>query len=289
MPRNRPGPSREVSESASGRRTSIQKLRVSAIAARQAGRIRYDQLKALGVGNATIRRWIVDGYLHPVLPRAYAVGHPARSVEADLAAAVLYAGRGAMLSHGTALWWRGLLKYPPAQIHVSTRRQVRSIGRIAVHSERTIERAWHNGLPVTPPSRAILDFAAAGQIHLLRLVLANADYHDVLDIDQLQRMMGQGRKGTATLRHALAIHLPQLAHTRSDGEVDLVIFCETWDIPIPEVNVSLHGFLLDALWREQKLVGRGRRRCPTTSPPRPRALSAAAARPSCAAARRATR
>ena len=35
------------------------------------------------------------------------------SVEADLTAAVLYAGPGAMLSHSTALWWRGLIDRQP--------------------------------------------------------------------------------------------------------------------------------------------------------------------------------
>jgi hypothetical protein len=71
---------------------------VAAVAGRQRGRIRYDQLKALRIGDATIRRWIDAGYLHPELPRVYAVGHRGRSAEADLAAALLYAGRGAMLS-----------------------------------------------------------------------------------------------------------------------------------------------------------------------------------------------
>jgi len=42
-------------------------------------------------------------YLHPELLRVYAVGHRAPSVEADVTAAVLYAGPGAMLSHAAAL------------------------------------------------------------------------------------------------------------------------------------------------------------------------------------------
>jgi predicted transcriptional regulator of viral defense system len=255
MPFDRSRPSSaEVSQSASASRTSITKLRVAARAGRQCGRVRYDQLKLLGVGNATISRWIASAYLHPELPGVYAVGHAARSIESDLAAALLYAGHGAMLSHGTAVWWFGLLKYPPAQIHVSTPRRVRSIGSVVVHSERNIERTWHSGIPVTPPCRAILDFAATGQDNLLRLVLANADYHGLLDVGQLHRMMGQGRKGTAALREALAIHLPQLAHTRSDGEVDLLSFFQSQNIPIPEINVYLYGFLCDAVWHEQKLV-----------------------------------
>jgi hypothetical protein len=230
------------------------KLRVSAVSGRQFGRVRYNQLRSAGVSARTIGRWRDDGYLHPELPRVYAVGHPGRSVESDLAAAVLYAGPGAMLSHGTGIWLLDLLRYPPPEIHVSTPRRVRSIGNIVVHDRRQRERVWRNGLPVTTPSQAILDFAATGPQDLLRLVLANADYHDALDVRELQKMTGRGIDGTAALNEALRIHLPQLAYTRSDNEILLVTFCETQHVPIPEINVYLYGFLLDALWRTQRLV-----------------------------------
>jgi hypothetical protein len=183
--------------------------------------------RALGVGEGTVRRWRDAGYLYPELPRVYAVGHPGRSVESDLAAAVLYAGPGAMLSHGTAVWWLDLLKYPPRDIIISTPRRVQSLDGIVVHSRRRLERDWRKGLPVTPPSRAILDFAATGRRDLLRLVLANADHEDVLDVAGLQRMMGMGVDGTVALRAALEIHLPELAHTRSGNEILLLTFCET--------------------------------------------------------------
>jgi hypothetical protein len=233
---------------------SSAKAQVAAAAARQFGRVRYDQLRAAGASTRTIGRWRADDYVHWVLPRVYAVGHAGRSAEADLSAAVLYAGPGAMLSHGTAIWWLGLLKYPPAQIHVSSPRRVQSRDDIVVHRERRLERDWHRGLPVTTLSRTILDYAATGPFDRLRLVLANADYHDLLDPDALQRLMGRGIAGSAALRQALAIHLPQLAGTRSDGEILLVSVCERFDVPIPETNVLLGGWLVDAVWPEQRIV-----------------------------------
>jgi hypothetical protein len=66
--------------------------------------------------------------------------------------------------------------------------------------------------------------------------------------------MGRGIAGTFALTEALRHHLPQLAHTRSDGEVDLLLFCERHGIPIPETNVYLRGHLVDAVWRQQRLV-----------------------------------
>ena len=92
------------------------KVRVGKLARRRAGRVAWYQLAALGVDKKAINRWVRDGYLHRKLPGVYAVGHDAPSVEADLAGAVLYAGPGAMLSHGTAAWWWGLIDRPPTMI-----------------------------------------------------------------------------------------------------------------------------------------------------------------------------
>ena len=61
-------------------------------------------------------------------------------------------------------------------------------------------------------------------------------------------MIGCGVHGSAALRAALRIHLPQLAHTRSELEILLLTFCETQGIPIPQVNVYVEGWLVDAHW-----------------------------------------
>jgi hypothetical protein len=230
------------------------KLRLAEVAARQFGRVRYDQVRATGVGKATVNRWREDGYLHPELPRVYAVGHPGRTPESDLAAAVLYAGPGAMLCAATAVWWYELLKYPPSQIFVATPRRVRDHGKIVVRRERSVPRTRHRGLPVTSPSQAILDFAAAGAGKLLRLVLANADYLGLLDLQALQALRGRGIAGSTALRDAIAIHLPELARARSDLEILLLEFCERHRIPIPQMNVHVHGWLVDAHWPDARLI-----------------------------------
>jgi very-short-patch-repair endonuclease len=235
-------------------RKSDAKVRLAALAGRQRGRVRYDQLRTLGIGHATIKRWRDSGYLHPELPRVYAVGHAAKSTESDLSAALLYAGPGAELSHGTAIWWLDLLKYPPPQIHLSTPRRVRSLDGIVVHRERHLDRVIHKGFPVTTHSQAILDFAATGPPDLLRLVLANADYDDLLDIEELQSMMGRGVDGTVALRGALEIHLPELARTRSDLEKLLLHLCQTQQLPIPHINKYIGPHLVDAYWPKHMLV-----------------------------------
>jgi predicted transcriptional regulator of viral defense system len=114
------------------------KARVARIADRQWGRVSWAQLLAVGLDEKTVWRWAQAGYLDWILPRVCAVGHQAPSTEADLAAALLYAGPGAMLSHATAVWWWGLIDEQPKTISVSTPRRCKSLE--GVKGPRSAER-----------------------------------------------------------------------------------------------------------------------------------------------------
>lgn len=229
-------------------------VRLGEIAARQWGRVSWAQITALGVDDAVIPRWRRQGYLHRRLPGVYAVGHRAPSLEADLAAALLYAGPGAMLSHGTAAWWLGLIDAPPSTIHVSTPRRCRSLPGIRLHQRRRCERSWDKGMPVTSVAQTLLDYASDASLNLVRKALANAEYHGLLDLDELQTAAGRGRPGSAKLRTALARHQPRLAHTRSPVEVTFLELCESRGLPLPEVNVRVAGWTVDFLWRQEGVV-----------------------------------
>jgi hypothetical protein len=229
--------------------------KVRALADRQAGRVAWWQFTALGIDKCVISRWADGGFLHVVHPRVYAVGHRAPSVEADLWAAVLYAGPGAMLSHATALWWHGLIDKQPWPLQVSTPRRCRSRRGIKVYGRRAHERILHRGLPTTTVEQALLDFAAVAPLERVRYVLANADYHKLLNIPALQVIAGNGRKGSTKLRHALERHEPKLARTRSPLERLFLPLCERYGVPLPDdVNVRIAGVLVDAVWWKQRLV-----------------------------------
>jgi hypothetical protein len=58
--------------------------KVARVAGRQRGLVTWAQLAQLGFDRKTVSDRVRGGYLHPVLPRVYAVGHRAASVEADL-------------------------------------------------------------------------------------------------------------------------------------------------------------------------------------------------------------
>jgi len=232
---------------------------VATIADRQWGRVHWRQLRGCGISETRISRWVADGYLHRIYPRVYAVGHTSMSVEADLAAALLYAGPGAMLSHGTAVWWWELSDRQPKTIDVSTPRECRSPTvpghrPVRVHARRTLHRVWHHGLPVTAVAQTLLDFASVSPFRRLRHALANADYRRLLDVDALRGAAGRGRPGSDALRRALDEHLPELGFTRSEFERRMLELCESAGLPVPEVNAVIGGMEVDALWRDQRVI-----------------------------------
>ena len=230
------------------------KVRVARLAESQFGRITWAQLQAIGVDRAAISKWCRSGYLHRQLPHVYAVGHRARTVESDLAAAVLYAGPGAMLSHATAAWWLGLIEDRPRQIHVTTPRRCRSLTAVRVHDRRPSARITHLRLPTTTIPLTLLDLAATAPLRTIRRALANADYQKQLDVRAIEQVLARGRHGAAMLHAALEEHQPRLARTKSRLERLLIELCEREGIPVPEINTKVAGWETDALWPAAKLA-----------------------------------
>lgn len=228
--------------------------RVRAVAERQAGRVSYRQLRAIGVGRGAIEVWIERERVVKDLPKVYALGHRAASREGDLWAAVLYAGPGAVLSHATGAHWRGLIEYPPSAIEVSTPRKINSLPGIRVYGRRPVERWLHKGLPVTSIPQTVLDLAAVADFKLVRKALARLDYRRELDVHALKAACGAGKPGSKALRRALAIHQPRLALTNGPLEYDFFEWCEEWEVPLPLVNERVHGILVDAYWPAHGVV-----------------------------------
>jgi hypothetical protein len=56
------------------------------------------------------------------------------------------------------------------------------------------------------------------------------------------------------LRSALASHRPELARTLSVLEERFQFLCEAQGIPPPEVNAKVHGLMVDALWRDHRVI-----------------------------------
>ena len=230
------------------------KDRLAAVAETQFGRIAWAQLQEIGVSRGTVGAWSKTGYLHLELPHVYAVGSKARTTESDLAAALLYAAPGAALSHATAAWWLGLIDDKPRRIQVTTPRRCRSLKSVRVYDRRKRARFMHKGLPVTSIPEIMLDLAATSPLYTLRRALASAEYHKLLDLQEIDRVLTHGSRGAKRLRQALKRHQPKLAETKSRLERRMIAICEQCDIALPDFNAMVDGWQVDALWRTAKLA-----------------------------------
>lgn len=230
------------------------KERVARRADRQFGRTTWAQLQEMGISGSTVAVWLKDGYLHRELPHVYAVGSRARTTESTLAAALLYAGPSAALSHATAAWWLRLIDKQPRTLQVTTPRKCRSLKGIRVYDRRRRPRIMHNRLPTTTVAQILLDVAATEPLLTVRRALANAEYRDVLNLQEIDALLNHGCPGAAKLRQALERHQPRLAETKSRLERRLIGICEDYDLPLPEINTKVNGWQVDALWRDAKLA-----------------------------------
>jgi predicted transcriptional regulator of viral defense system len=136
-------------------------------------------------------------YLHRLHPGVYAVGHAALSTEARLAAALLYAGPGAMLSHATAAWWLGFARAPADTISITTARRCQSRPGVSVYGRRELQPIWHRQLRVTPVAHVLVDLADSAEPEQLKRALAEAEYQGWLDFESLKPWLRRGRPGSA--------------------------------------------------------------------------------------------
>src|SRR6478609_8820350 len=132
--------------------------RVAQVAARQWGVMDLDDLRGCGLSQQTVAARVRAGRLFPRFRGVFSL-LPTVALEGAFLAAVKAGGAGAVLSHYAAAVLWGLLKWdfrdpevtaPTPRIHPGIR----------THRSANVERAFHRGIPVTPPLRTLIDLAA---------------------------------------------------------------------------------------------------------------------------------
>lgn len=229
--------------------------RLSWIAGRQHGRVSRRQLLDAGVDHRQIDRWVATRRLLPVHRGVYAVGHRAPSALGDYMAAVLAAGRGAVLSHRSAAWVLGLTAgtSPPPEVTVPTTAD-RGRPGIVIHRVKrlhALDRALLGRLPITPVPRILVDLApAAGEEELIRLCHQAWVRHRVSAPEVEACATRSARKpGLAKLRSALGADV-----TLSELESAFVALLARNGLPLPRTNIDHHGDKVDCHWPERGLT-----------------------------------
>ncbi len=152
------------------------------------------------------------------------------------------------------MWWWGLIELEPARIELSSCSRKRSLPDVAIHHPRHLDPTTHRRFPITTVPQTFVDFAAGAALNAVRNALAKAEYLNLLDVQAVEAVLERGRPGSRKLRQALKRHQPRLADTRSRTERVFIALCEQAGVPIPDVNVRLHGWRADFLWRSHGLV-----------------------------------
>lgn len=237
-------------------------------AAQQLGLITIRQLSVLGASRQQIRTMVASGVLIRLSPSVYR--HVAMPVSYDqrLLAAAWSAGPSGVVSHlAAASAWRFDGVQPGAvEVSVPLPRNPRSVtGR--VHRVRDLEEAdvtTLGRLPLTTPSRTLLDCASRLQLPQLEEALDGACRRGQIYLPHLAERVGalrrKGRRGITRLDQLL-----QQASERPRGEESwlesaFIRLLRDGGLPVPrlQVTVTVDGGLerhrLDGTYDEHQLV-----------------------------------
>jgi very-short-patch-repair endonuclease len=210
---------------------------IFAIARRQHAIITFERLLACGLSQRAISHRLARGELHRIHRGIYTLVHPDLLSEAGTwLAAVKACGHGAALSHqSAAALWSLLPDYNgPPHVTVPKLGRPRRRDGIVLHGSRTLTRRdlmIRDEIPVTNPRRTLED---------LRRAVNHEAWLDAID-------------------RARSLHLPigdvgATAPTRSRLERRMLALCKRHRLSKPEVNVWIGPFLVDFLWRQQRLI-----------------------------------
>jgi very-short-patch-repair endonuclease len=226
--------------------------------------------------DAVIANRTARGQLHPIFRGVFALGHAYVEGHARLFAALLVCGEGAIISHATAAALHGLRGTQPVLIDVIAPGQVgRKIDGIRSHhvpSPRGEEIVPVNRIPVTSPSRTVVDLAGSLGRRSLRAMVEQAAVLGLLDLPAIDAASTPGRRGNSALQEILRAWRSdpaqpadamqpdpgQADELRSTLEAKVLALIRAHEIPTPLCNQALAvdgtTYTVDLLWRKQRLV-----------------------------------
>jgi len=231
---------------------------VRAIAGDQEGIVSRAQLLTAGVSASGIHRAVCSGRLYRVHRGVYSTVAPELLAEDGLLiAALLVAGDGALLSHGTAAWrWR-VIPAPPAAIELAVPRQRAAPEGLTLFEAgrlRADDVALNGRLPTTSVARTLLDLAVRSDRQALLRALAEAEFqHDLRPAD-IRCALRRGHPGSASLRAALEAHAPGHGQVKSNLERRFRALLIRRRIELPLRNESVGPWTVDCLWPDRGVV-----------------------------------
>jgi hypothetical protein len=216
------------------------------------------QLLAAAVDGSAIDRALRAGRLYSIHRGIYATVAPELlTEEGHLVAALLAAGAGARLSHGTAAWrWR-IIPAPPSVIELAVPRTRTAPAGMTFFESRNLRPGdtTRNGrFFTTSVARTLLDLATRYSHRALLRALAEAEFqHDLRPAD-VEATLRRGHPGSAKLRAALHEHAPGHGEMKSRLERRFRDLLIRHGIELPARNQAVGPWTVDCLWAERRVV-----------------------------------
>jgi uncharacterized protein DUF559 len=229
---------------------------MAALAARQYGVITHEQLNELGYSDGAINRAVMSGRLHAWHRSVFAVGHQGLSPHGLCMAAVLFRGRGALISYQSAAWLWGFEKKLEIPVRVSVRWRGHAQDAIGLHhcpALRDEDIAETERLPVTGVARTLLDYASEAKTYRLQRAIDQADRLELLDLAAIDLITEEvrGHRGRTPLLKAMSIYREK-GVTRSGGEKRMLAALADVGVRLPAVNNFVEGYELDFFWDQER-------------------------------------
>jgi very-short-patch-repair endonuclease len=222
--------------------------------------VTYRSLEAAGIGGNLITLRVATGLLYRVHHGVYLLDPPERASRITLmTAAVAACGHTAVLSHRSAAELWELL--PPHRGYIEVTVVGRSAGdrpgirRHRVPSLDPRDIRTRHGIRVTSVARTVMDGATYRRGEELQELVGAAIGPGRTSVPEIEAAIERypTRRGVRRLGRLLRQD-GGARWTRSWGERRLLSLVRQAGLPVPLTNRQLHGFQVDAVWPEHKLV-----------------------------------
>lgn len=213
-------------------------LRCLRLAARQHGIITRAQARELGMSDRRISRRFARGHWEALFPSVYRVEGSVRTWAQTLRAALLWAGRGAAVSHGAAAALLGFARFRSGPVELSVTRDLRGQSPAVVHWVRELPHralCWVDGLTVTAATRTLVDLAATEDPQALRASVDEALRRRWTTLDRLEAAVSRSayQRGVVALRAVVRQLAGGEGPTESELEARVAELLEAAGFPRP--------------------------------------------------------
>jgi very-short-patch-repair endonuclease len=215
--------------------------RLTRFAAKQHGVFSRAEALAIGLSSSTIDRRVATGRWERVHQGVYRFPGAPRTWHQQLMAALLWAGKNAVISHRAAAALLGFPGFESGIVELTVDRWRRPPAGIILHTTDRLPRSDRmklGSLVVTSIARTLIDLGSVESEDVVEIALESALGKRQSTIEQLLRKVdnleGHGRRGTSTIKRLLAVRVPGYKPTASVFETKFFQVLRRYGRPLPE-------------------------------------------------------